>query len=305
MLQGTDWEERFRSWAGRASDTEDEKRDRTENAIREAVEDSFYLDRRQVRVFAKGSYKNNTNVRLDSDVDVAVEFQGMFYWTATNDAAGMSGADLGIIPYSGTYPTERFKDDVECALVNQFGRSAVDRGDKAIHVREDSRSLAADVVPCFTHHRYHGVDYYGVPLYHRGIQIHPDSGGSIENWPEQNYECGVEKNNVTRRRYKRVVRILKRLENEMVEKGIVGEVPSFLIECLVFNVPNNRFQYDTYEDDVRYVLAHLFIETMNGGGSEKWVEINGLKWLFSSTQKWTKAQAHNFSSEAWDYVGFD
>lgn len=175
----TDWEDRFRRWSGRASDTEDDKRERTERAIREAITDSHELSGRSMRVFAKGSYKNNTNVRLDSDVDVAVEFQEIFYWEATNEAAGMSGADLGITPYSGPYPPERFKDDVERALVNRFGRAAVDRGNKAIHIREDNRSLAADVVPCFTFHRYDSVGYNQSSLYHRGIQIHPDSGGRI------------------------------------------------------------------------------------------------------------------------------
>jgi predicted nucleotidyltransferase len=262
----TDWEDRFRRWSGRASDTEDDKRERTERAVREAIADSPELAGRKVRVFAKGSYKNNTNVRLDSDVDVAVEFQEVFYWEATNDAVGMSGADLGITPYSGSYPPGRFKDDVESALVNRFGSSAVDRGNKAIHVREDGRSLAADVVPCFTFHRYDRVGHNGVALHHEGIQIHPDSGGRIENWPEQNYERGVAKNNATGQRYKRVVRILKRLENDMVEKGISAEVPSFLTESLVYNVPNEGFRNYGYQANVGYALAHLYNGTLEGGG---------------------------------------
>ena len=304
-MQAAKWEDQLHTWSGPPSNTEGEKRDRTESAIREAIENSSELADRTVRVFAKGSYKNNTNVRLDSDVDVAVEFQEIFYWEATNDAAGMSGADLGITPYSGSYPPERFKDDVERALVNQFGSSAVDRGNKAIHVREDSRSLAADVVPCFTFHRYDRIGHNGAALHHEGIQIHSDSGSRIENWPEQSYENGTAKNNATGRQYKRMVRILKRLENDMVEKGIIEEVPSFLIECLVYNVPNEGFQHDTYLQDVRWVLAHIYNETLNGGGLAEWVEVNGLKWLFRPTQKWTRAQAHNFASEAWDYVGFE
>jgi hypothetical protein len=297
----TNWEDTFRRWSGPASDTEDDKRDRTERAIQEAIQDSPELSGRQVRVFAKGSYKNNTNVRLDSDVDVAVEFQEIFYWDATNDAAGMSGADLGITPYSGSYPPERFKDDVQRALVNRFGASTVDRGDKAIHVQENSGSLSADVVPCFTYHRYDAIG----SQYHQGIQLHADSGARIVNWPEQSYQRGVTKNVATGRRYKRVVRILKRLENDMVEKSIIAEVPSFLTECLVYNVPNEGFQNNEYQANVRYVLAHLFNETSEGGDAEKWVEVNGLKWLFHPTQPWNKTQARNLLSEAWSYVGFE
>lgn len=299
----TDWEDTFRRWSGPASDTEDEKRDRTERAVREAIQDSSELSGRSVRVFAKGSYKNNTNVRLDSDVDVAVEFQEIFYWDATNEAAGMSGADLGITPYSGSYPPDRFKDDVQRALVNRFGASAVDRGNKAIHVREDRNSLSADVVPCFTYHRYDTVGSGSRFPYHQGIQIHPDSGARIENWPEQSYERGVAKNNATGRRFKRVVRILKRLENDMVEKGISAEVPSFLVESLVYNVPNEGFRNYGYQANVGYVLAHLYNGTLEGGGAERWVEVNGLKWLFRSTQPWSKAQARTFLSRAWTYLG--
>jgi predicted nucleotidyltransferase len=301
----TDWEDTFRHWSSPASNTEDEKRDRTERAVREALQDSPELSGRRVRVFAKGSYKNNTNVRLDSDVDVAVEFQEVMYHTATDEVAGMSQADLGLTPYSGSYPPERFKDDVQRALVNQFGSSAVDRGNKAIHVREDRSSLSADVVPCFTYHRYYALGYGYGPLYHQGIQIHPDKGGRIENWPEQNYERGVTKNEATGRRYKRVVRILKRLENDMVEKGITEEVPSFLTECIVYNVPNEGFWNDSYQANVRDVLAYLFNGTLEGGGAEEWIEVNGLKWLFHPTQRWNKTQARTFLSRAWDYVGFE
>jgi hypothetical protein len=36
-----------------------------------------------------------------------------------------------------------------------------------------------------------------------------------------------------------------------------------------------------------------------------WLEVNDVKYLFHSTQPWTKEQAHAFVSAAWDYVGFD
>ena len=301
----TDWEDTFRRWSGPASDTEDEKRDRTERAVREAIRDSSELSGRSVRVFAKGSYKNNTNVRLDSDVDVAVEFQDVMYHDATDAAAGMSQADLGLTPYSGSYPPERFKDDVERALVDKFGASAVDRGNKAIHVRENRSSLSADVVPCFTYRRYYSPGHGYGPLYHEGIQIHPDSGARIENWPEQSYERGVTKNEATSRRYKRIVRILKRLENDMLDKGVNAEVPSFLLECLVYNVPNEGFWNDSYQANVRYALIHLYNGTLEGGGADEWVEVNGLKWLFRPTQRWSKAEARTFLSSAWGYLGFE
>ena len=82
-------------------------------------------------------------------------------------------------------------------------------------------------------------------------------------------------------------------------------MPSFLIESLVYNVPNEGFRGEVYQANVRYALAHLFNGTLEGGGAGEWVEVNGLKWLFRPTQRWNQAQARTFLSKAWDYVGFE
>jgi hypothetical protein len=208
------WEETFRRWSGPASASEDEKREGTERAIREAIQAVPGLSDKVSRVFSKGSYKNNTNVRLDSDVDVAVECSDHAYFELTEQVAGWDPQDAGVIVVHSDYRPEQFKAEIEDALIGRFGASAVERGNKALHVREVSRSLAADVVPCFEFHLY-----YAPGKYLKGTQIWPDSGPKIHNWPDQHYERGVEKNTATGRRFKAMVRALKRLENEMVEEG--------------------------------------------------------------------------------------
>src|ERR1700756_722630 len=99
--------------------------------------------------------------------------------------------------------------------------------------------------------------------YDSGTQLLPDNGGQIINWPRQNYDNGVAKNDATSRRFKAVVRILKRLRNEMVDNGhkVAEPIPSYLMECLVWNVPNQGFGHDKYYDDVRYAIAHLWDRT--------------------------------------------
>ena len=82
-------------------------------------------------------------------------------------------------------------------------------------------------------------------------------------------------------------------------------VCSFLIECLVWNVPNEGLNHDTYTADVRSALAHLFNNTRNDDGCKEWGEINELKYLFRTSQPWTREQAHKFLSAAWDYIGFE
>lgn len=128
----------------------------------------------------------------------------------------------------------------------------------------------------------------------------------VKNWPEQHYDNGVNKNTNTNRRYKRVVRILKALSNEMSDNGIdaAKQVPSFLIECLAWNVPNEYFGSTTYRSTVRAVLAYLFNNTMSDDKCSEWGEVSELKYLFRPSQPWTRQQAHNFISASWDYVGY-
>ena len=298
------WETRFQGWCKPSSDSEEAKREYTERAIREAIKESPILRDRSLRVFAKGSYKNNTNVRLNSDVDVAVEILELFQYAQTDDATGLSPAQLGISPYQGSYSAQRLKDELVQVLSDKFGWETVTRRNKAIQVREGSRSLDADVVPCVKFRRYVGLNPYIGARYHEGIQIHADSGEVIENWPEQTYTNGVSKNEATGRNYKRIVRILKRLESKMVEEGIISEIPSFLIESLVYNVPNSNLINSTYWEDVKQSLSYMVRGTSSGGSSPNWVEVNELKWLFRPNQKWNEAEANRFALEALQYVGF-
>ena len=138
---------------------------------------------------------------------------------------------------------------MEAALVEAFGRGAVTRGNIAIRIRENQTILPADVVPCFEYHLIHGRTPSGRALYRQGHRVYPDNGSPVENYPQQQYENGVAKNTQTGHRYKHLVRILKNLENEIVEQGLLKDVPSYLIECLVFNVRDEAFGHATYMAD--------------------------------------------------------
>jgi len=92
----------------------------------------------------------------------------------------------------------------------------------------------------------------------------------------------------------------------MVEEGIeaAAPIPSFLIECLVWNVPNEGFGHEDYADDIRYALAHAFNETISDETCKEWGEVNELKYLFVA-QPWTRYQANQFLDAAWNYIGFE
>jgi hypothetical protein len=285
-------------WAQGPGTTEDQKCQNAEQAVKKAIASNTQLQNMDISVFTQGSYRARTNVRKESDVDLCVCLNSTFF---VDYAPGKDDADYGLKDNDFTFG--RFKDLVGTALTNYFGAAYVKRGNKAFDIHENSYRVDADVLPAFQYRRYFSD---GSNRYHSGIAFRTDDGKRIENWPEQNYQNGVTKNNATSRYYKRVVRIMKRLRYQMEDNGIVAAkgIPSYLVECLVWNVPDSGFFHTTYKDDLRYALAHTFNGTIDNERCKEWGEINELKYLFWSGQKWTRQQAHSFLSAAWDYVGF-
>jgi hypothetical protein len=291
------WEDTFASWGKAPGQTEQTKCDNAVRAVRKAVDASGPLSRRNVSVFPQGSYANRTNVREDSDVDICVLCRDTIFFDIP---IGKTLADYELhSPASYTY-TE-FKSDLENALTSYFGQSVVSRGKKAFNIHENTYRIDADTVACFEYHRYQENG-----MCPKGTAFIPDEGYRIINWPEQNYENGVLKNDETNHRFKAVVRILKHLRNYMEEKNIdsAKSIPSFLIENLVWNAPNAAFGHDTYRDDVWDVLACVFNGTLTLDGCTEWTEINQLKYLFRPGQPWTFDRTHEFASAAWRFLGF-
>lgn len=301
----TNLETVFSQWAESPSKTEQTRCENAVKAVRNAIARSEKLKNSSTKVFAQGSYQNRVNVREDSDVDVGVMCYDSFFFEYPE---GKTDADFGHV--KATYLFSQFKDELEEALVAHFGRAAVRRGNKAFDIKENSYHVEADVVPVFEFRQYFGN---GSCRY--GVALSPDNGGRIENYPERlleswpntplHYENSVAKNTATGRAFKGVVRILKKLRNEMDEAGIeaASPIPGYLVECLAWNAPNSCFSHDTWDGDVQAVLLYLWTNTQNDADCKDWCEVDDIKYLFHSSQKWTRAQAHAFVNAAWDYVG--
>lgn len=292
-----EWENAFSLWAKPPAKTEQERCENAVQAVRNAISSSSKLKNRNIRVFAQGSYRNNTNVRNDSDVDLCVLCEDTFFYCLPD---GYTPEHFRIEP--ATYAYSEYKSDIKQALISYFGEKSVTPGNKVFDVHGNTYHVDADVAPFFPHRRYN-VD----STYLLGVELRPDTGGKIINWPEQHYNNGVNKNNETGKRFKPLVRIIKALSNYMSDQGvdIAKQAPSFLLECLVWNVPNNHFGHDSYIDDVHACLAFMFNNTITDDKCSEWGEVSELKYLFRGMQKWTRQQAHSIISSAWDYVGFE
>lgn len=302
-----DWETTFSSWASPPSDTEHERCERVIRAIRTAVSNSAELQAKNILVFTQGSFRNRVNVRQESDVDVGVMLYDYFL---DQYPEGKTRADFGNYDVTN-YPFSQFKNELEAALVNHFGRATVTRGNKAFDIKATASQVEADVVPLFEFRQYWDSDRYRA-----GVALLPDDNSRrIENYPERlvdywpqtplHYENGVSKNDQTSRRFKGMVRILKKLRVELEDAGkaVAAEVPGYLIECLVWNAPNWCFEQPSWEDRVQSVLRFLWQSTAESTLCDKWCEVDAIKYLFRPSQPWTQEQAHAFINAAWDYVG--
>jgi hypothetical protein len=299
----SDWEDTFTRWTKPPSDTEDERCVNAESMIKKAIAANKKLSQMNIEVFAQGSYANNTNIRLNSDVDICVRNMDTFFPYYPD---GMTDSDAGHVDSDYKFPT--FKNDVETALVDYFGRGQVKRGNKAFDIKSNTYRIEADVVPTFEYRRYTGEkDSYGNYYYHSGTKFFPDNGDAIINWPHQNKSNGIHKNKNTALQFKKVVRILKKLNLEMGGDGVVvsKKIPSFLIECLCWNVDNSVYDVTTYTAMVRNSLSGLYHATNEYENVKEWGEINELKYLFRASQPWKRGDVNLWTAEAWNYLGFN
>ena len=298
-----DWETWLRTAVKRPSDHEESKRASTEAQIRKALDNYAPLNGRPYRVYAKGSYANNTNVRLNYDVDIAVEYHGYFYYDLCFELEGKDKSVVDVIDSSDPYTRTQFKTDILAALYVAFGESAVEPGKIAYRIRENKTTLPADVVPCWEYRRYDHI-VNGSPLVHVGSRVFPSGGGSKDNYPKIQLDNGIAKSNATGKRYKRMVRAFKKLQTKMVSEGVLDvELPSYFTESLLYNVGNEAFGHTTYLSDLQAVLAQIFNATLISGNYAEWTQANELQYLFHGA--FTRGDAHKVASTAWDYLGFE
>ena len=301
-MTANNWNATFGTWSRPLSNTEGEKAKRAERLVKDAINAYQELSPWSISVFAQGSYRNGTNVKEDSDVDVTVCCQDLFI-THYAFVPGLTDAMTGVTrkPYS----QQMFKNEVGRALVNFFGGASVTRGNKIFTVCENTARLTADVSATFGL-RVYSVDQKGAIFYTPGTHLLTDRMESLWNFPQQHFEKGQARNGQTALEFKRVVRVVKRLRNQMEEAGIQEAKPiaSYLLESLVYNAPNYSFGLPTYYDRVREVVAFLYEGLGPGKSGARWLEVNELKMLFHRGQTWTMDQARAFLYAAWQYVGF-
>lgn len=289
------------NWTKPWFNDEEERAEKTKEIVKSAVDD--HLSDLGIRVFAKGSYPNNTNVRHNSDIDIAVELEDMISLDYVN---GVGFSNTGLSSYTGISEID-FKLRLQKALETEFGKNVVDSsGNKVFKIRGSDKILDADIIPCTTYRYYYAS---GSTSYNQGIQLilnRPD-GVRHFNYPDQHLENGVEKNTSTMKRFKSVTRILKNANYYLSDNNKTNPSPSFMIESLAFNIKDliyteNKTWRDIILKGCEEVWAYLQKDEYSLPTDNRWREINGCKYLFHDQQNWTKDDAKRFIKNAYNLL---
>jgi hypothetical protein len=250
-------EQQLQTWTNRPNPS---RSTYTHEAIRAALEASPVLVSRSYEVYLQGSYRNHTNIRADSDVDIVVELTSAF----EADLSKLSYSEHRLFEHTyprSSYSHSAFRSDVLSALMAEFGEANVDStGDKSLKVLGNGRRLNADVVPALSYRKYVGFESDSDEDYLEGIHFWTQkSQREVINYPKQHIEHGWAKNQRIGERYKPTVRLFKNARRAAVSRGLLDRstAPSYFLECLLYNVEDYRFMTDNLGDGYVQLVAYL------------------------------------------------
>ncbi len=246
-------------------------------SIRDALDDytgwaqGIVFDR-----FLQGSYNNATNLQRDSDVDLVVQLRVR----VRPRMVALSGSQLEqdqshIVAYK---KWQSFRDQTLNALRVTYGTEAVTSGHKSLKIARGIIPASADVVVTLQYED--GLAFF-LSGEHRWVV----------SYPQLHCERGVSKEESTNKRYKRVIRMFKSARNYLIENNMIEEdtAPSYFIECLLYNVPDELFRpklAQSYKGIMDYLPTTNF---------EQFQCQNGKRELFgSSADLWSVKKARKY-----------
>jgi len=250
----------------------------TADSIKNAL-DSYnsWPDNIDFEVYLQGSYKNDTNIRGDSDVDVVVQLNSTFSNNLTEEQKKL----LGLIP--ATYHLSNFRIDVLKVLRDYYGQNQIAEGDKSIKIRASNVRLPADVIVCSQYRQYYELKQ---DTYIEGMCFWTlNDKRQVVNYPKFHYDNGVTKNKNSNQWYKPAVRLFKNCRG-----NISGDTtPSYFLECMLYNVPDSNFG-TSYQNTFCKIVNWL-----NETKLDNFVCQNSQQKLFGvSPGQWDTNSANNF-----------
>ena len=240
-------ESQLETWSHQGSIT---KSSSTYNTIKSVLEaNTTPYASKNFEVFLQGSYSNDTNIYAESDVDIVIRLDDCFQ----SDLSKLTDAEKAAYKSAfrdATYTHIDFKRDVVSVLTEQYG-TAVKAGDKAVAIDASGSRRKADVIVAIQFRRYFKFRSAVDSEYVEGICFWNGKGELIANYPKQHSANLTMKHQSTSEWFKPVARVFKNVRSRMVDDGLIraGVAPSYYIEGLLYNVPNEKLT-TSYQDCV-------------------------------------------------------
>ena len=271
----------------------------THQSIRNALcGESSLIRYKDFDVYLQGSYRNSTNIRGDSDVDVVVQLNNTFQ----HDLSDMHEYEKTLFhsAYSNaTYYWNDFRRDVLQTLREYYGHSSVSEGNKSLKVAGGSGRLSSDILVCLQYRKYKHFSNTNDQDYVEGVVFYDmRDNRKVINYPKLHYQNGVNKNYNTDSRYKPTVRMIKNARTYLVNHHAITNdlAPSYFLECFIYNASNSCFKtncQDTYLDVIRWLLDNYQncscqseMNTLFGSSQEQWSPANAIKFLGALIDLW-------------------
>lgn len=251
-------ESQLETWSHQGSITQSS---RTYNTIKNALEvPGTSYEGKDFRVFLQGSYGNDTNIYAESDVDIVIQSNECFFHDLTELPEAQQRAFHVAHPGRAQYDHIDFKRDVLATLEDTY-KNAVSPGDKAIAVAANGTRRKADVIAAVQYRRYYKFlsSSAGENSFEEGICFFTTSGDKIANYPRQHSANLTRKHQATGEWFKPMVRILKNMREKLKEEEMIAAdvAPSYYLEGLLYNVPNEQFG-ETYADSFSNCINWLW-----------------------------------------------
>jgi hypothetical protein len=263
----------------------------THESVRNALELYDWPGDVQYEVYLQGSYKNDTNIRGNSDVDIVVQLNSAFLTNLSEDWKRQFGFT------SATYGWKEFRSDTLKALRNYYGDSEVSEGKKALKVK--TPYLPADVVVCLQYRKYPDRPRSEDDFVEGMTFWVPSERRWVINYPKLHYANGVKKNQDTNERYKPTVRMFKNARTYLIERKVipVDLAPSYFLECLLYNVPKDKFSsslQSTFCNVINWLWEADFSQfvcqneqlPLFGNTPEQWSEDKARRFLEAMVNLW-------------------
>ena len=253
------------------------------------------------KVIPFGSQYYDNAVSPLTPLDIYVLNTSEYYFDVSKDVdVNKLNIEKKDIDYKN-YKHKLYKD-----IQKHFKKQNVGLGDTSISIKKQMYGI--NLIAAYSYRAYQNViDKNGnsIVSFIEGLTFFDKNDNQIINYPFHDEKNYFEINLKTDYRFNSIVRVFKNLSNWISRKeGYSTMMSSYLINCLIYNNPNTMLKRMIGYDEMITEIVNYLFDILNTDLYRDMYEINDIKLLFSSKQKWDKKLVLNFLSKCREYMKY-